>query len=121
MPEGVHRMATKMLKSLKHQSEGAGTAQPGKEMTQGGNLINMYKYLGGVSKEDRATLISVLSSELTRQQEQAEIQEIPHKYKIKNFTLMGLSTCTGCPARLWSHHPWRYLKTQLDTDLSNLL
>lgn len=91
-------------------SERAGTVQYGKEKAQGGNLINVYKNLVGLSKPDRATHISVISSDLARQLAQTEIQEIPCKYKINTFILMGLNIGMVCQARLWSHQPWRYLK-----------
>jgi len=43
----------------------AGTVHPAEQQAQG-NLINMYKYLMGRSKENGVRLLSMISSERTR-------------------------------------------------------
>lgn len=100
------------IQSICHikEAERAGTVQYRKEKAQGENLINIYKHLVGLSKADRATHISVISSDLTKQLAQTEIQDSPCKYKINTFIFMGLNTGMVCQARLWSQQPWRYLK-----------
>lgn len=60
------------------RAERAGTVQPGEEMSQG-DLVNVYTYLMGGSKEYRVRIFTVLPSQRTRGSR--------HKLKYNNFFL----------------------------------
>ncbi|KAK4824359.1 hypothetical protein QYF61_013694 [Mycteria americana] len=69
MLERVQQRATKMIKGLEHltykERLRAGTVQPREEKARR-DLINVYKYLEGGCKEDRARLFSVVPSNRAR-------------------------------------------------------
>lgn len=74
----IWRRATKMTQGLSIIHETAETVQPGEEMSQE-DLVNVYTYLMGGSKEYRVRIFTVLPSQRTRGSK--------HKLKYKNFFL----------------------------------
>lgn len=99
--------ATKMTQRLSiihERAERAGNVQPGEEMSQE-DLVIVYTYLMGVSKEYRLRVFTVLPSQRTRGSR--------HKLKYKNFflnmrnniTVTVVNTRASHPEGLCSLHP----------------
>ena len=67
--------------------------------------------------------VAVLTPPISQGRLDLRSDNLPNKHQsIQTFLLRGwLNIGTGCPEKLYSLHPWRYSKTQLDDTLDNLL
>jgi len=92
--------------------------KPGEEKAQE-DLINVWKYLKGGCKEDKARILSVVPSDRTR--------GTGHKLKYRRFPLnirehFHLNTGKGCTGSLWSLLPqMEIFRSHLDMVLGNWL
>lgn len=82
--------------------------QPLQPQEQGGDLINVHKFMKGGCQGDRGRLFSVMSSNSRRGYGQKQIPRKFHLNRMNLFAVWGTThTGTDCPERLWSFPHWR--------------
>lgn len=113
-----------MLKRLEHlieeRLERAGSVHPGEEKDQG-NLINVYKYLMGGSKAEKASLHSMVASDWTgATEDRLKYGRFHLKIKKTVFNCGGGQGCGTLCREVVEYPSLEKVKTQVDKTLRKL-
>jgi len=113
-----------MIKGLEHlmrrKAERAGTVQPGEEKAQG-DLINVYKFLKGGCREDRASHFSVVPWRTRGSVHTSKHRRFPLNIRKHFFTVRVPKHWHRLPKEVVESPSSEIFRSHLDTVLGNWL